>query len=76
MKMFTNHIHVYVIVMMFIIFVQSVALTILLLNVNLVANPFVDHGQSGHHGQAVQNHVAVGKDHVIEFLLGTMIENL
>ena len=74
MRMFTNHIHAYVIAMMYIIFVQYDALTILLLNVNHVANPFVVHGHSGHHGQSVQNHVVVEQNHVIEPLLGTMIE--
>ena len=73
MRMFTNHIHAYVIVMMSLILKQFAALTILLLNVNHVANPFVVHGHSGHHGQPVQNHVVVEKDHVIEPLLGTMI---
>ena len=74
MRMFTNHIHVYVRAITYMIFVQYGALTILLLNVNHVANPFVVHGHSGHHGQPVQNHVVVEKDHVIEPLLGTMIE--
>ena len=73
--MFTNHIHAYVIAMMYIIFVQYDALTILLLNVNPVANPHVGHGHSGHHGRPVQNHVVVEKDHVIELLLGTMIKH-
>ena len=42
---------------------------------NHVAYPFADHGHSGRLGQSVQNHVVVGKDHVREFLLGTMIDN-
>ena len=72
MRMFTNHIHAYVIVMMSLIFKHLAALTILLLNVNHVANLFVVHGHSGHHGQPVQNHVIMEKDHAIEHLLGTM----
>ena len=36
----------------------------------------MDHGQSGHLGQVVQGHVAVGNDHVIEHSLGMMIEYL
>ena len=76
MRMFTNHIHVYVRAMTYIIFVQYDALTILLLNVNHVINPFVGHGHSGHHGRPVQNHVVMEKNHVIELLLGTMIEHL
>ena len=36
----------------------------------------MDHGQSGHLGQVVQEHVVVGNDHVIEHSLGTMIEHL
>ena len=75
MRMFTNHIHAYVIAMMYIIFVQHDAITILLLNVNHVANLFVDHGHSGHHGRPVQIHVVVGKDRVIEFLLGPMVQH-
>ena len=74
MRMFTNHIHAYVIAMMYIIFVQYDALTILLLSVNHVENPFVGHGHSGHHGRPVQNHVVVVKDHVIELSLGTMVK--
>ena len=72
--MFTNRIHAYVIVMMSLIFEQFAALTILLLNVNHVANPFVVHGHIGHHGQSVQNHVVVEQNHVIEPLLGMIIE--
>ena len=60
---------------MYIIFVQSAALTILLLNVNHVANPFVGHGHSGHHGRPVQTHVVMEKDHMTENLLGTMIQH-
>ena len=76
MRMFTNHILAYVIAKMYIIFVQYDALMILPLNVNPVANPFVDHGHSGHHGRPVQNHVVVVKDHVIELSLGTMVKFL
>ena len=76
MMMFTNHIHVYVRAMTYMIFVQYDALTILLLNVNHVINPFVGHGHSGHHGRPVQNHVVMEKNHVIELLFGTMIEHL
>ena len=72
--MFTNHIHAYVIAMMYLIFVQYDALMTLLLNVNPVPNPLVGHGHSGHHGQPVQNHVVAGKDHVIELSLGTMVK--
>ena len=74
MRVFTNYIHVYVVVMMSLIFVQFAALTILLLNVNHVENPFVVHGPIGHHGQPVQNHVIMEKDHAIEHLLGTTKE--
>ena len=60
---------------MCLIFVLYGALTIQLLNVNHVANPFVVRGHSGHHGRSVQNHVVLGKDHAIEHSLGTMVEH-
>ena len=76
MRMFTCHIRACVQAMMCTIFVLSDVSTTLQLIANLVADQFVDHGQSGHLGQVVQGHVVVGNDHVIEHLPGTMIEYL
>ena len=73
--MFTSHIRACVQAMMYLIFTLSDVSTIPQLIVNLAADRFVDHGQSGRLGLVVPGHVVVENDHVIEHSLGLMIQH-